>query len=135
MGKSIKDYLYLYLGAEGLEVLSPNPDDNEPSFKKAYLMGITAVSEACVEVQFHNGIHADEEESYLGYDEVKPILRPLSGMTEEENAEAKQFYRSNKWGEQTLESMAAISAYLLSKHFDLFGLIEANLAIDKTTLK
>jgi hypothetical protein len=30
---------------------------------------------------------------------------------------------------------ASVFAYLISKHFDLFGLIEAGLAIDKTTLK
>lgn len=52
----------------------------------------------------------------------KLLLRPLSDMTDEEMDEV--WYGPS---ERT--------RYLLSKGFDLFGLIEAGLAIDATTLK
>lgn len=76
----------------------------------------------------------------------QPILRPLSDMTEDEQMELAELsdlflpdhlFKAlvndrkylidvrNAWG---------ITAYLLSKHFDLFGLIESGQAIDKTTL-
>ena len=64
---------------------------------------------------------------------VKPILRPLSDMTEDEknnlswewkvDYDFKPIFRPDQF------------LFLLSKHFDLFGLIDAGLAIDKTTLK
>lgn len=89
------------------------------------------------------------------WNEIKPILRPLSDMTEEEKLEFQELCHLEK------ESLGCITVswdvltekielgtahltnvfqwtigvkYLLSKHFDLFGLIEAGLAIDKTTL-
>jgi hypothetical protein len=58
------------------------------------------------------------------------ILRPLSDMTDEERAEAFTIKGKNAF----VEFEAETTKFLLSKHFDLFGLIEAGLAIDKTTL-
>jgi hypothetical protein len=80
-------------------------------------------------------------------DELKftPILRPLSDITEDElmaiGVKPKREWHeptlqeSKKWivDNQYLEIYSAKEvAYLLSKHFDLFGLIDAGLAIDKT---
>lgn len=72
---------------------------------------------------------------------LKPILRPLSDMTEEEFD--YMFFKQP--GYVSIESKALVDkrfdisphqvAFLLSKGFDLFGLIEAGLAIDRTTLK
>lgn len=88
-------------------------------------------------------------------EEVKPILRRLSSMTEEEAREFCVYCPSDWkvvvtpdqhgiyikcWKVGDLESMQivdleAVTAsqfqYLLSKHFDLFGLIDAGLAIEK----
>jgi hypothetical protein len=55
---------------------------------------------------------------------LKLILRPLSNMTEEEMKESEPF----------MFDSFELTRYLLSKHFDLFGLIDAGLAIDKTTI-
>ena len=78
--------------------------------------------------------------------EFKLPLRPLSDMTEEEAIEVllydKSFHRDYcgwladfvKWEKQKVYNPNEF-AKLLSKHFDLFGLIEDGLAIDKTTLK
>jgi len=68
----------------------------------------------------------------LGNGKAIPILRPLSDMTEEEyqhtsvcvSIESNDYIRE---AENTL--------YLLSKHFDLFRLIESGQAIDAATLK
>lgn len=76
------------------------------------------------------------------YSLITPILRPLSDMTNEEKDELgfkafgvlrdslgaptlPQRFVSIKWA-------ARNTAYLLSKHFDLFGLIESGQAIDAT---
>lgn len=63
---------------------------------------------------------------------VKIILRPLSDMRDEE-----KFGKPGKSGEYPDKEIFSFehTRYLLSKHFDLFGLIEAGIAIDKTTLK
>lgn len=74
--------------------------------------------------------------------EVKPILRPLSDMTEEEKKEigfeAFHMLRSDL-GERNLPARnlscmwaARQTAYLLSRSFDLFNLIPEGLALDST---
>ena len=60
----------------------------------------------------------------------KPILRPLSDMTAEEMLECS----SLKTMGTLFQIMGETTKYLLSKHFDLFGLIEAGLALDKTNV-
>jgi len=70
---------------------------------------------------------------------VKPILRPLSDMTEEEDKECHNImfgeFAEKVKDKYIIHYEGKKIAYLLSKHFDLFGWIEAGLAIDKTTLK
>lgn len=61
-------------------------------------------------------------------EETKPILRRLEDMTDEERA--AQVPTSD-----TIAGRAESIAYLLSKHFDLFGLIDAGLVIDAKTLQ
>lgn len=79
---------------------------------------------------------ADESgEGVFGLSDCKPILRPLSDAKKEEADYCKTLYRLDRWGVQTLESQASVTAYLLSKHFDLFGLIESGQAIDMTKLE
>jgi hypothetical protein len=65
--------------------------------------------------------------------EVKPVLRSLKDMTVVEFKEYESVMVSRKpFGFMHME--AAKTNWLLSKHFDLFGLIDAGLAIDATTL-
>jgi len=119
--KELKDYLHLYLPIRFMWV-----EDAVP-FKKGEI-----------------GILAAKDLEY--WDEYKkPILRPLSDMTEGEHSDFENisFSEDTKNWEYDEELKMSIGestefnrfAYLLSKHFDLFGLIEAGLAIDKTTLK
>ncbi len=99
---NIKDYLHLYLGCDMLDISDNSTYTLHPEMLYASIK-----------------------------DGDKPILRPLSDMTEDES----EFVADAAWqGKPTIYMNAEITAYLLSKHFDLFGLIEAGLAIDKTKL-
>lgn len=109
------------------------------------------------------------------FTEIKPILRPLSGMTEGERKDLwfivfnrafsgkELFFNDNPerkskarwvlmsgverlgvetgghvWADSDLQTWAHnqhdITRYLISKHFDLFNLIESGQAIDRSTL-
>ena len=85
----------------------------------------------------------------------KPILRPLSSMTEKESDELEDIIGCNfyiyvsgngieiediiidPWGGQSvlrMETLNRIYEWLFAHHFDVFNLIENNLAIDKTKM-
>jgi len=79
-------------------------------------------------------------------DDIKPILRPFSDMTDEERIELSEIYglfgvehmltalkRGAKYVVDIHVSFEGVR-YLLSKHFDVFGLIESGKAINATTL-
>lgn len=104
--KKIEDYLHLYYGAE---LKFKRPDDKIYSIFKV-----------------------GQEELGYRFSDMKLILRPLSDMTEEEGAEyTKKVTHGLSFmvGEHQAQSYAEATRYLLSNHFDLFGLIEAGLAI------
>lgn len=66
------------------------------------------------------------------FDKHKLILRQTIDMTDTEKKEYNSLFNSSI----PLTIVDAIrTKYLLSKHFDLFGLIESGLAIDAKTLK
>jgi hypothetical protein len=116
----LKDYLHLYLGCDG-ELLS----------KKPYGSPKRTIIKLSAEL-------LDRLEKLPSMHSFRPILRPLSDMTEVEATELEAIrgidkkipcphfnnIHQTKHGEQL--------RYLLSKRFDLFGLIESGLAIDKT---
>ncbi len=73
-------------------------------------------------------------------DMYKPILRPLSSMTEEKRKElyamGSQRYKGGITQMLNLNCFdSAQFMWLLINHFDLFNLIESNLAIDAETIK
>lgn len=116
---------------------------------------------------YHNiEIDAPEEESgkfIMPYNDnpdtplrVKPILRPLSDMTEKEarqcwkisnplvsyrfsgfDGQSRSIFYKNGNGNNGSEVLNKPSqfVYLLSKRFDLFGLIESGQAINKTEIE
>lgn len=117
---NIKDCLHLYLGCEiNYHLYS----DGE-----GYMANLT-------------GTMIDNWESYNQFKPAKLILRPLSDMTEEEGKEVCRYTRdaqafvkfNTAIGKEAINATTMV--YLLSKHFDLFGLIDAGLAIDKTKIK
>lgn len=131
--RKIQDYLHLYMGAEA----------NMPGHK----------------VIISHALLADEY--VMKHYGVRPILRPLNSMTEDEGREYAAHYGikghlpctiseengfvkiaiGNKDHGASLFPMGQYGQkpeslrYLLSRHFDLFNLIPDGLAINKTTLK
>jgi hypothetical protein len=131
MEKNIKDYLHLYKGCkchtpDGIMEMSYVEDG---SANWPVWFG-EKCNEANSEILSNDGCCA---KGYK-YNQVKPILRPLSDMTEEEENMYYSFYH-NPFSKNVRQSILMDSQaihYLLSKYFDLFGLIEAGLAIDAT---
>jgi hypothetical protein len=132
--KNIKDYIHLYLGRET---------------NHGTLVGI--------ELDWATIRDNDGELFYGLISDLKPILRKLSSMTEDEVNECwkllgyndqittpsikRNFIFEDFSDKDNVESVTGWTSfcvkllpYLLSKGFDLFGLIDANLAIDKDTL-
>lgn len=169
MKKDIKDYLHLYCNPfHKIKVIVDGKEEK-------YLWGIDVAEGGYVNItladkEFRNIDIADDDDGWCVYNDdetlsrIKPILRPLSTMTEKEAIELvkisewkqygehphKREYRSYRngfneivvsWGESTREKNVPVTKevfgfdefrFLLSKHFDLFGLIESGLAISKT---
>ena len=121
--KDIKDYLHLYLGCEVYV----------ERYDKIGTLVMVSSESRMGWVRLRN---PDISE----WQEIKPILRPLSDMTEEEKDDfADHGYEFEDNGELPVNiwkgvNMSGHVLWLLSKGFDLFGLIEAGLAIDKTKL-
>jgi hypothetical protein len=132
MEKNIKDYLHLYLGCEvwynnklwDLVGVSKPYSTND---KMLVNVDLRPEGQGFRSISYHSS-------SFTDLSLIKPILRPLSDMTDVENDRYYSFYSSPL----TMNTMQAIIAdaqaigFLLSKHFDLFGLIDAGLAIDAT---
>ena len=66
--------------------------------------------------------------SKVKIDTIKPYLRPMSSMTEEE----KMFYEYHKEGHCFAEFAATLVDWLNAHHFDYRGLIPKGLAIEVT---
>ena len=91
----------------------------------------------------------NEEDMWSQFDEIKPYLRPMSSMTEEEKEELKELIDSEDVDEKgvyfleggTLEDYLSEFSYKLCNivndwlnehHFDYRGLIERGLALKAT---
>lgn len=98
---------------------------NNPTDKEAVLGAVNMHPPGRVTVRWPD----QDEWSYADLDELMPILWPLSEAKREEAEPVKAMYKQDKWGMQTLESQAAVTAYLLSRSFDLFNLIETGQAM------
>lgn len=122
--KELKDYLHLYLGCECIGYYRTKDGNTGEEVIVELRKTLVSVS-----------IDGFDLNGNLKVEEFKPILRPLSDMTEEEVedymglvcVEAKPF-------NQFAINAAMYTKWLLSKHFDLFGLIDAGLATDKTKI-
>lgn len=127
--KNIKDYLHLYLGQQ---CRCYNHADREGWLET---ISCTIIIE-----------YGDEDSEIEG---IVPILRPLSDMTEDESRcfhsfggrysivnpkyAINQIFGANLFyeGDNGIQ-IAHLTQHLLSKGFDLFGLIDAGLAIKKS---
>lgn len=113
-----KDVAHLYLGCDG----------------HYYYLNGNFSKEILIQIDTDGRCLSNNRKMVLS--DFKPILRPLSDMTEEEEGEYWKI-RGTGWTSETESQMireATGTKYLLSKGFDLFGLIESSQAIDRTTL-
>jgi hypothetical protein len=157
MNKNIKDYLHLYLGCEMISSIT-----GEEGFLHSVNMEFKVCDPSKREKSAYTSVQIkDRAEVRFITPEWRLMLRPLSDITEEEAVEVTKpivvygdikNYRTYRnpfmriivsWGESHIEKYSPTDEkcfipeqfhYLLSKHFDLFGLIESGLAIDKTTV-
>ena len=120
--KSIKDYLHLYLGCE---VIVESFDEN---------IVCKIINVSVNGGGYATGFSKDGKifNRHGLFTNVKLILRPLSDITNEELQEAADVWKSISEDRNNcaMQCYAASVKYYLSKHFDLFGLIESGLAID-----
>lgn len=118
--KKIKDYLHLYLGCEVM-----------------YIDGMSLILKSISINRARIGAKDDDVHFNVPVENFKPILRPLSDMSEEEFKECDLKTHPKFW--MTDSSIWCFTAektrYLLSKQFDLFNLHEAGLCLYKTDLK
>jgi hypothetical protein len=136
--RDIKDYLPLYMGQK---IIFPERGANQ-----ARVFTVTG--------SIYDSMGTDKD--FHKHEKRCLILRPLSDMTEEEAIEIADilggashlsrdskihaarelanrmlYTQTNIWGINWMR----LTVHLLSKGFDLFGLIDDQLAIDSTTLK
>lgn len=123
--KNIKDYLHLYLGF-GMY--------NQGLADHLYKKGIPYTPQKLRTVGSDGlfWVGSEEDSREMSTTNFKPILRPLSDMTNEDE-EATGLNATYEYGHHTFTPSEFI--YFLSKGFDLFGLIESGLAIDATKIK
>ena len=113
MNKKLSDYLHLYLGCEIITGTG--------------VKTLTSSELQCIDF-------------FEEFEFVKPILRPLSDMSEDESKEVCKYIRDAKalqvfksaLGKECINP--SVTHYLLFKHFDLFNLIPEGLAANKCTL-
>lgn len=109
--KELKDYLHLYIGCR-------------------MLLGEGAYVDLTPE---RYARHLRQLEDGKGLP-IKLFLRPLSDITEEETQNAMLpmlFAMKVIEGEERLKQLAEIARFLISRDFDVFGLIEAGIALSK----
>lgn len=152
--KKISDYLHLYLGCDvqtpdgvgKLHSVSVEANGKRSNRIKVFFGRMVKTENSIDGYDKHrnHGSYLIEQESYVGINApegtppeftmpggCKPILRPLSDMT---NEDWITYYRilDGQNDKPGIECKAEAMLFLLSKHFDLFSLIESGIAIDKT---
>ncbi len=143
--QELKDVLHLYLGCEVQTKIRRETSKGQPMRKlKGRLCDFDLLVPNCV------GIHLEDEKydtdtTSLPISDIKPILRPLSDMTDKEIKDIQKLTllsyngcHTDSWVKTNTKYWlyeAQRTKYLLKQGFDLFGLIESGQAIDKTTLK
>jgi hypothetical protein len=126
MKKEIKDYLHFYLKSGiSVFVFADNSITAEDSLSDGFL---TKYIENHPNGVYNPVLTTENYERFLR-DGYKQILRPDTDTTSEESQEIQM-----QEGKGITQSWAFITKILIDKGFDVFGLIEAGLAIDKTKI-
>lgn len=136
MTKELKDYLPFYLGCECMiGDLNWKPQNIAPEDRQMY-----TDPDFGKPIKSTIDLHAIQA---FGH-KMKPILRPLSDITEVEGTdvcmilcETETCYNNPRWlsGRLMGNLPANLFTLLLKRGFDLFNLIPEKLAIDKTKMQ
>lgn len=123
MEKKVQNYIHFYIG---------QPCVNS-WFEKTHSMYDPGWRLIGIDANAARPYKLESEDDFTWSQEVMPLLRPLSDMTEEERKGIEQFVIYHRDDEENFAySMGRMTAWLLSHGFDLFGLIAAGVALDKT---
>lgn len=132
MKRRIEDYLHLHLGClviiERANNFLNNPSRKFTSHGPYKLVGVD-ISDNKTTVKIDNYLVSES-------DVIRPILRPLSDMTEDEAIEFgwMRLFTLEHFVEKKL-FQSELLGHMLVRHFDLFDLIQDGLALDATTMK
>jgi hypothetical protein len=150
MEKNIKDYLHLYLGCEVLHefanskqikklIADKSETDEEISLSAALYCKAKPILRPLSDI-----LNTEAFEVYKLYFD-KDFVFDYSKDTGSANfiptrarilaKDAIRIFEGRDYKTGDFMKVISIVPFLLSKHFDLFGLIDAGLAIDKITLK
>ena len=130
MGKELKDYVKYYLGCQVVY----------HGVQKGWTAEICKVLNggAFVAINIYDdNAHMREDGLIARTENLKLLLRPLSYLREDElrNAVDPMAYGlSSLRGDNALLQAAEMTHYLVSKYYDVFGLIAAGLALDITKI-
>lgn len=131
MGKDLRDYLPFYFGCE-----VRTPDRKMGGDKIHYGRAGTFIG-FTDHTRLHCRIgHRAEPEGQVNVFMLQPVLRNLSDMTDEENRFCNELVNGCPVNDNPnpMYWTPAQFVYLLKQGFDLFGLIESGLAIEKKEL-
>lgn len=138
----LKDYLHLYLPV----AVELDNGGSKVYNRTAVAVGNTDDEYRYVTLRLGKGLKSFTNSVLLSENRVKPILRPLSDINFAElyavaKADAYHNYESMEDAVQTARNIIKSNEFrpqtllcLLGMGFDLFGLIEAGLAIDRSTI-
>jgi len=122
----LSDYLHLYLKSGiGVYIFADNSLDAD-SINDGFLAEYVKNNPNGV----YNPVLTTENYERFLKDGYKPILRPDTDMTSDESQEMQLL----QGGKGITQAWAFITKWLIEKGFDVFGLIEAGIAIDKTKI-
>ena len=125
--KKLQDYIHFYIGCKC--VITWFPDSHEQYSRDWQLVAfrLNTPKPYCLE----------NEEDSIWTDSIKPILRHLEDITNEEceeyNRIRQTMFSLNKIQDQ-MKTDAALTNYLLKQGLDVFDLIHHSLAIDAKTI-
>jgi hypothetical protein len=149
MEKNIKDYLHLYLGCKVREVMSLGDDEYTLTKLSLAYHAIREGNKIFPILRPLSDMTEEEAKIYFGISESAEVYKK---NMYDDHSEFLYRWEDRRRKYNTSDGMAHSAVgiahncenadmtptqflFLLSKHFDLFGLIEAGLAIDATTLK
>lgn len=83
-------------------------------------------------IQSDVGLCFDNSNAFYGWESfnMKPYLRPMSSMTDDEWEEYKDLLYCVKYADNTLLAVNMFNSWLNEHHFDYRGLIDKGLAIE-----